>query len=123
VTVEATVREYYAALRAGEPLAPYFAERDTLVKFGVSERLTGYEAVVDGLGEQTRTTEDWTVESSRLIADRRGDVGWFTDGVRLAWTAESGERHDFDTRWSGTLERRDDEWRFVTMHVSTDREF
>jgi len=37
--------------------------------------------------------------------------------VGLAWT-EAGERHEFDTRWSGTLEHRSGDWSFVGMHVS-----
>lgn len=122
--VEATVRDYYDALRAGDPLGPFFAERDDLVKFGVSERLVGHDAVVEGLREQTRSTADWRVESRSLRASRRGDVGWFSDEVSLAWTAvETGERRAFETRWSGTLERRDGDWRFVGMHVSAPRDF
>jgi hypothetical protein len=44
----------------------------------------------------------------------------------MAWTdVERGVRHEFDTRWSGTLEARDGgepaagDWRVVVMHVST----
>lgn len=119
MSVEATVREYYEALRRGEPLYPYFAERDDLVKFGVSERLAGYDAVAEGLREQTRTTDEWTVESHRLRAGRHGDAGWFADEVTLAWTdVRTDERHAFETRWSGTLLRRDGEWLFAGMHVS-----
>ncbi len=129
----ATVRRYYAALRSGEPLYPFFAEDDSLVKFGISERLTGYEAVAEGLREQTRTTQDWTVESRDLRVAERDRHAWFGDDVRMAWTdVEADARRDFETRWSGTLERRegdgeDDEseagdaggaWRFVGMHVS-----
>jgi hypothetical protein len=44
-----TVREYYDALRTGDPLAPYFAKEhdddDAFVKFGISERLTGSEQI------------------------------------------------------------------------------
>jgi hypothetical protein len=123
MSVEATVRDYYEALRRGEPLYPYFAERDDVVKFGVSERLAGYDAVAEGLREQSRVTEDWTVESERLVAGRRGDAGWFSDDVTLAWTdPRADERHEFDTRWSGTLFRRDDEWLFAGMHVSVARD-
>jgi hypothetical protein len=28
-------------------------------------------------------------------------------------------RYEFDTRWSGAMERVDGEWQFGTMHVST----
>jgi hypothetical protein len=107
-----TVEEYYEALRRGEPLSPYFAEREDAVKFGVSERLAGYEAVAEGLREQTRTTEDWQVESRNLRVVVRDSVAWFTDDVALAWVDSGGTqseaektRHSFDTRWSGVLER------------------
>ncbi|WP_276301827.1 nuclear transport factor 2 family protein [Halorussus lipolyticus] len=119
-----TVEEYYEALRRGEPLSPYFAEREDAVKFGVSERLAGYEAIAEGLREQTRTTEDWQVESRNLqiaVPESEGDsvasasVAWFTDDVALSWTELDGSRsadadpaetrHAFDTRWSGVLER------------------
>jgi len=141
-----TVEEYYEALRRGEPLAPYFAEREDVVKFGVSERLAGYEAVAEGLREQTKTTEDWRVESDDLRVTRRDSVAWFTDDVGLAWTDSTGDRESFDTRWSGVLERGDGSsggtaggdsggtvgnsaggdsgraagtrWRFAQMHVS-----
>ena len=122
MSVESTVREYYRTLRAGDPLVPFFAERDSLVKFGVSERLAGYEQVANGLREQTQTTRDWTVESRGLVTDSHGAVGWFADDVRLAWTDESGRRVAFDTRWSGTLKREGDDWRFVGMHVSAPHE-
>lgn len=118
MSAEGTVRDYYEALRDGELLAPYFVADEDLVKFGVSESLRGYDAVAEGLREQTRTTEDWRVESAALTVTERDDHAWFADEVDLAWTdATTGERYAFDTRWSGTLERRDD-WSFVGLHVS-----
>lgn len=125
MTPAETVRDYYAALRNGEPLAPYFAARPDLVKFGVSERLDGREGVREGLREQTAATDDWTVESRRLQVTRRGPVAWFSDEVRLAWTdVETARRHDFETRWSGVLERPDGDgdgrrdWVVAQLHVS-----
>ncbi|KZN22463.1 hypothetical protein A4G99_19825 [Haladaptatus sp. R4] len=120
---EATVREYYEALREGEPLPPFFAADESLVKFGISERLVGYEAVAEGLRDQTRESEDWTVTSSDLRVTERDRHAWFSDDVHMAWTdidtdTETGTRREFDTRWSGTLEERDGEWLFVGMHVS-----
>ncbi|MFC7079919.1 nuclear transport factor 2 family protein [Halorussus caseinilyticus] len=124
-----TVADYYEALRRGDPLAPYFAERDDVVKFGVSERLSGYEAVAEGLRDQTRTTDDWGVESRRLRTTDRESVAWFTDEVELAWTPTDGDRRSFDTRWSGVLERvgngpdrTESDWQFAQMHVSAPHE-
>jgi ketosteroid isomerase-like protein len=114
---EATIRDYYEALRRGEPLYPYFAERESTAKFGVEESLFGYDAVAEGLREQTRVTEEWAVESHRLSVDRAGEVAWFSDVVSLSWTAD-GERRSHPTRWSGSLERRDEEWVFTQVHVS-----
>ncbi|WIV67464.1 nuclear transport factor 2 family protein [Natrialbaceae archaeon AArc-T1-2] len=117
--VEAVIRDYYEALRRGEPLYPYFLEGETTVKVGVSETLYGYDNVVDGLLEQTRTTDDWTVASHGLVVDDRDGYATFADEVGLSWTdLETGDRHDFETRWSGMLERRDEEWLFVSVHVS-----
>lgn len=129
----ATVEAYYESLRVGEPLGPFFAEPesegDAVVKFGVSERLVGVDAIRDGLAEQTRTTTDWTVESRSLRVTERDRHAWFSDDVAMAWTDEDRDvRLEFETRWSGTLERRDGDdspetpWRFVGMHVSTARE-
>jgi hypothetical protein len=121
------IEAYYQALREGDPLVPYFAPDEHLVKFGISETLSGYEAVEAGLEAQSRTTTDWRVRSRALSVTERDRHAWFSDSVALAWTdAQSGDRHEFDTRWSGTLERRprdpapDDvgNWRFVGMHVS-----
>ncbi|MFC5367091.1 YybH family protein [Salinirubrum litoreum] len=117
MSAEAMVRDYYEALRRGEPLAPYFAERPDVVKFGVGERLDGYDEIAEGLREQSRVTDDWTVESHDLRVTERDDWGWFSDEVRMSWT-QRGTDYDFETRWSGTLERRSDEWLFVGMHVS-----
>ena len=122
-----TVERYYGALRAGDPLPPFFAADGSLVKFGISERLAGGERVAEGLREQTRSTEDWTVESRDLRVTERDRHAWFSDEVRMAWTdREEGARRDFETRWSGTLEARgegsDEEWLFVGMHVSVARE-
>lgn len=119
----ATVRDYYEALRRGEPLYPYFAEDPDVVKVGVRERLVGYDAVAEGLREQSRRTEDWTVESRDLRVRERADHAAFADAVRLTWRDAVDERsYAFDTRWSGTLEARDDDgersWLFVGMHVS-----
>lgn len=116
----ATMREYYESLRRGEPLYPYFAEDDDVVKFGISERLTGYESVAEGLREQTRTTADWSVDSRRLQVTERERHAWLSDDVSLAWTdTDRRVRYEFETRWSATLERREGSWLFVGMHVST----
>jgi len=121
MTAEETVREYYEALSCGDPLAPYFSERAT-VKFGVGESLFGADEIAAALREQTRTTDDWAVDSTRLDVTEREQFAWFGDEVDLAWTdAETGQRWTFDTRWSGTLELRDGEWSFVAMHVSAPR--
>ena len=106
-SAEATLRDYYEALRRGEPLYPYFAERTDVVKVGVGERLAGYDAVAEGLREQTRRTDEWTVESRDCRVTERDECAWFSDHVRLAWTdVEADRRYDFDTRWSGTAVRR-----------------
>lgn len=116
MNAEATVETYYDALRNGDPLHPFFAS-DAMVKFGISERLTGYEEIEAGLREQSETTDDWVVESGRLEVTECDGVAWFADDVRMAWTGKD-DRHDHETRWSGTLRRREGEWKFVSMHVS-----
>ncbi|WP_415382283.1 nuclear transport factor 2 family protein [Halosimplex sp. TS25] len=128
------VRAYYDALRAGEALGPFFARDEDVVKVGISERLVGGEEVADGLREQTETTTGWQVESSDLRVTERDRHAWFADRVSLSWTdTERQIRYEFDTRWSGTLERRDgaedaddetpdERWLFVGMHVSTARD-
>ncbi|MFB6222107.1 MAG: nuclear transport factor 2 family protein [Haloarcula sp.] len=120
----ATIETYYAALRAGDPLGPFFAPDvdRSVVKYGLSERLVGTDAVREGLQEQTETTTDWTVESRALRVTERERHAWFSDGVKLCWTDTENEvRHEYDTRWSGTLEATGEarDWRFVGMHVST----
>jgi hypothetical protein len=121
MTAEETIERYYEALEAGDPLVPFFSERAT-VKFGVSESLFGREALADGLRQQTKTTDDWEVDSRTLSVTEREAYAWFGDEVGLAWTdTGTGQRWSFDTRWSGTLERTDDEWKFVAMHVSAPR--
>jgi hypothetical protein len=119
-----TIEAYYAALRAGEPLGPFFAgDADrSVVKFGISEQLVGTDAIRDGLREQTETTRDWTVDSRALRVTEREGYAWFSDAVELCWTdTEDGSRHEYDTRWSGTIEATGGarEWQFVGMHVST----
>ena len=90
---------------------------------------SGYEAVRAGLEAQTETTEGWVVDSGRLLVETAGDHAWFSDDVFMAWTdVERDRRNEFDTRWSGTLQRHADgadlgtPWRFVGMHVSTEGE-
>mgnify|MGYP002760992433 CR=1 FL=1 len=121
----ATVHDYYDSLRNGAPLDTFFADGrpadDPIVKFGISERLVGADTVKQGLRDQTASTSDWTVDSRALRVTQRDDVAWFSDDVALAWD-QSGGRHEFDTRWSGTLERHDGDWSFVGMHVSAPRE-
>ena len=121
----ATIHEYYDSLRHGAPLDTFFAddraEDDAVVKVGISERRVGSDRVQEGLRDQTASTSDWTVDSRDLRVTQRGSVAWFSDAVALAWD-EGGERHEFDTRWSGTLEHRDGDWAFVGMHVSAPRE-
>lgn len=114
------MRDYYEALRRGEPLYPYFGEHPGVVKFGLGERLTGYDEVAEGLREQTRTTDAWIVESRNLRVSERDAHAWFSDDVHMAWRdIEQDREYDFQTRWSGTLERRGEEWVFVGMHVSS----
>lgn len=105
----ATISAYYESLRRGEPLAPYFVADPRTVKFGITERLTGYESIAEGLQSQTETTAEWRVESHRLTVGERPSYAWFADDVTMAWTDRTtGERHAYETRWSGTLERADD---------------
>ncbi len=116
---ESFVRDYYAALRRGEPLDPYFHERPDVVKIGVFSRLVGGDRVAEALQRQTARTTDWAVESAGLRAFDRDGYAHFVDGVRLAWTdARTDRRHDFDTRWTGLVEASDDGPLFVSMHVS-----
>ena len=130
---EATICDYYDALRAGEPIHPFFADAGPVVKVGIGERLVGADAVAAGIAEQTRTTTDWAVESRDLRvgavgSDGRigGDVGtgrgertradeasdaaefaWFGDEVFVGWTdTERSIRFEFVTRWSGAMARR-----------------
>ncbi|AEH37085.1 DUF3225 domain-containing protein [Halopiger xanaduensis] len=133
------VRDYYDALRRGESLEPYFLEADATVKFGIGEALFGSDAVADALRSQTETTDEWSVESGNLVVEQREAFATFADEVAMAWTdTESGARHRFDSRWSGTLvpaERASSagsgaaestepspdttpDWLFASMHVS-----
>ena len=140
-----TITDYYRALRDEDPLGPYFADEtaadDQYVKFGLSERLEGAGAIRDGLRYQSETTEDWSIESHALRVSDRETTAWFSDRVTMSWTdTGDGSRLSFETRWSGTLERRDSPgdvdgdgtaddthdadggpspWQFVGMHVST----
>lgn len=122
-TAEETVQSYYDALREGEPLPPYFADGEETFKFGITERLFGYDAVEEALCEQTDETGNWTVESHGLRVKEEEEHAFFSDIVRMAWeNTEKGRSYDFETRWSGTLERfeEDDGWVFVCMHVSAE---
>ena len=124
-TAEETVRSYYDALREGEPLPPYFADDEETFKFGITERLFGYDAVEKALREQTDSTENWTVESHDLRVTERDEHAWFADVVRMAWEdTQKGRIYDFETRWSGTLEGLEGGggWVFVGMHVSAEPE-
>ena len=122
---EARIEEYYRALEAGDPLGPFFAADEGVVKFGISERLVGGDGVRRGLREQTERTDDWDVDSRALRVTDRGCHAWFSDSVILSWRdLETETRHTFETRWSGTLEARDDGSPvFVGMHVSTSNPF
>jgi hypothetical protein len=118
-----TVLDYYEALRRGEPLDPYFAERPDVVKVGVFSRRVGYDAVAEGLREQGRTTDDWTVDSHDLRVRETATYARFADRVDLSWrdTVDDAS-YAFETRWSGVLDpqeaRHGVEWRFLDMHVS-----
>ncbi len=127
MTAEDVVRDYYEALQRGEPLYPYFAEGDGTWKGAISTHYEGYDAVAEALRDQTRTTDDWTVESRALSVTERDEFATFADQVRMEWTATAdGTRNEFDTRWSGTLvpvgEGAERDWAFETMHVSVARE-
>ena len=146
MSAEDRVRHYYDALRSGDSLAPFFATGEGVVKVGISERLVGHDEVAAGLRDQTETTTGWTVESRDLRVTERDSHAWFADSVRLAWTdTDLNVRYEFDTRWSGTLERHEVDaatgnggatesdhgtenddtgqvWQFVGMHVSTARD-
>ena len=129
---ETRIESYYDALEAAEPLSPFFASDDTVVKFGISEVLVGSTAIERGLREQTERTTDWTVDSRALRVTERECHAWFSDEVLLAWRdTTTDRRHQFETRWSGTIEYRNEHGQthpegnpvFVGMHVSTARSF
>ncbi|MFB6252169.1 MAG: nuclear transport factor 2 family protein [Halobellus sp.] len=123
-TARERLHEYYAALRNGEPLYPFFVEDPAIVKYGITEKLTGYAEVEAGLRAQSASTAAWSVESHDLRVTERDEYAWFADDVRMAWTDTERDRtYDFESRWSGTLERRTpdseaEQWLFVGMHVS-----
>ncbi|MFD1565052.1 nuclear transport factor 2 family protein [Haloarchaeobius amylolyticus] len=127
-SAKSIVRDYYDALRGGDPLVPYFRDDAATVKFGISESLFGSDEVARALAEQTETTDGWTVSSRHLVVDERDDFATMADDVTMAWTdTESGDRHRFDSRWSGTLVRAaaDEDvpnWQFAVMHVSAPHE-
>ena len=125
MNADARIEAYYDALEAGDPLGRFFAEDKDIVKFGISERLVGGDEVRRGLREQTERTAAWSVDSRNLRVTARECHAWFSDEVGLAWRdTETGTRHIFETRWSGTLEAREGaEPVFVGMHVSTARQF
>lgn len=117
-TPTALVRSYYQVLRNGDPLSPFFADDETVVKVGISERLVGADAVREGLTEQTRTTADWTVRSEDLRVAEGDGFARFDDEVLMAWRdTEADADREFRTRWSGTLADRDG-WVVLGMHVS-----
>ena len=118
------IRDYYEALRRGEPLSPYFAERSDVVKVGVFSRRVGFEGVAEGFREQRRRATDWTVDSHDLRVHEHGTHARFADRVHLAWTDTVDEAsYAFETRWTGVLVPQDngeneERWLFVDMHVS-----
>ena len=122
------VRDYYDALRSGDPLVVYFRDDASTVKFSISESLFGSDEIARALAEQTETTAEWTVRSNRLVVDERDAFATVADDVTMAWTdAASGDRHRFDSRWSGTLVRAvtDEDvpdWQFAVLHVSAPHE-
>lgn len=132
MSVEDVVLDYYEALRRGEPLYPYFVESPDAHKVAVSTSYDGYDAIAEALREQTRTTTDWTVDSAGPSVATGEAWASFHDDVSLAWTDiedidrdaldddRDGDatRHEFETRWSGTLVERDGEWLFLELHVS-----
>lgn len=119
MSAASVVRDYYEALERGEPLSPFFAKREDVVKYGIRERLVGDDEIAEGLLEQTNTTADWHVDSRSLRVSGGNEWAYFTDLVRLSWRRlPEDDRVRFDSRWSGCLERIDGEWLFVGMHVS-----
>lgn len=127
MSAESVVRDYYEALRRGEPLYPYFAETEAVWKGAISTEYAGYDAVAEALREQSRTTEDWSVESHALSVTERDSFATFSDQVEMAWAeTETDARHEFETRWSGTLvpvgEGEERDWAFEILHVSARRE-
>jgi len=123
-SAESIVRDYYDALRNGEPLVPYFRDDASTVKFGISESLFGSDEIARALAEQTETTDSWTVSSRHLVVSERDEFATMADDVTMAWTdTTSGDRHRFDSRWSGTLVRSGTDedapdWQFAVLHVS-----
>ncbi|SDC07158.1 nuclear transport factor 2 family protein [Natrinema hispanicum] len=124
-SAEAVVRDYYDALRNGEPLVPFFRDDASTVKFGISESLFGSDEIARALAEQTETTDDWAVSSRHLVVDEHDEFATMADEVTMVWTdTTSGDRHRFDSRWSATLVKQASagdgarDWRFVMMHVS-----
>jgi hypothetical protein len=143
MSAEDVVLDYYEALRRGEPLYPYFVESSDAHKVAVSTSYDGYDAIAEALREQTRTTTDWVVDSDGPSVVAGEAWASFHDDVALAWTTTDepdrddagelpdggdgtddgdggggGTRHEFETRWSGTLVERDGEWLFLELHVS-----
>jgi len=123
----ATIRAYYESLRRGEPISTHFVADPNAVKFGITERLIGFEAIAEGLRSRTETATDWHVESHGLTVGER-----HAHGTRRSGTLERRDEHDVGTRFDEDDENRDcepedgdarrrtngTEWAFVSMHVS-----
>ncbi|WP_435193895.1 nuclear transport factor 2 family protein [Natronomonas sp. EA1] len=119
----ATVRAYYDALRAGDPLHPFFADGEETVKVGIGNQALGADAIETLLTEQTETTAAWEVDSRDLRVTEHDSFAHFFDEVYMGWASlPKNIRYGFETRWTGTLvpgEDGDENWQFVSMHVST----
>ncbi len=99
-----------------------WASKPDILVFGTNsdETIIGWEAIRDALKEQFKNIEDTyiSVRDQKIEVNETGNTAWFSEFVNYNYIYRGKPVKYEGLRFTGVLEKIDDEWLIVQSHMS-----
>jgi len=121
----ALVLENYVIASEGQDIGlikKIYAEEPDIAIFGTSsgEQLIGWEAISNALQRQFNASQETyiSVSDQRVNINETGNTAWFSEIINYNYVYQGKAKKYEGLRFTGVLEKRNDEWKIVQSHMS-----